>query len=209
MNLWARTTLRQLTVLAVALFFFSCEDETSILGFKNPNEKFQVSYIDIPLGVSQVLAIDSLITDLRPVSQNNLVDGILVGEYLDPDFGRINARSFLTMFPTSGVALASTAKFDSMTVQLRLNFYGYGSSGSQVMRLAIHEITGDTLTLFNGNRYYGSSPAPQYSVDSVGQAAIRVNIDSLFKEGSQPTHLQDTLLAQGRLTNEFGERVFN
>ena len=212
MNLWARTTLRQLTVLAVALFFFSCEDETSILGFPNPNKKFQVGYVDIALNASRILAVDSLITDVRPeldsLSRQTIsFDGIVVGEYLDPDFGRINAKSFLTMYATSGTALPATAEFDSLTIQLRLNFYGYGSSGEQVMRFAVHELTGDTLTLFNGNRYYGSSPAPQYS-DSIGRAVIAVNMDSLAAKGSLPANRQDTLLAQGRLSDGFGERVF-
>jgi hypothetical protein len=208
MNLWARTTLRQLTMLAVALFFFSCEDETSILGFKNPNEKFKVGYIDIPLNASRLLAIDSLITDLRPISQNNPVDGILVGEYTDPDFGKITARSFMSVYPTSSAAFASTAEYDSMTIHLRLNFYGYGSSGEQVKRVGIHEITSDTLTLFNGNRYYGSSPAPEYSADALGEAVITVNMDTLIKKASVASSRQDTLLATGRLNDDFGRRVF-
>ena len=60
MNLWVNR-IGQLTMLAVALFFFSCEDETSILGYKNPNSKFKVSYVEIPIE-SSVLLRDSLRT---------------------------------------------------------------------------------------------------------------------------------------------------
>ena len=58
MNLWV-SRVGQLAMLAVALFFFSCEDETSILGFKNPNSKFRASYVEIPIE-SSVLLRDSL-----------------------------------------------------------------------------------------------------------------------------------------------------
>lgn len=211
MNLWVRT-IRQLTVLAVALFFFSCENETSILGFKNPNKKFQVGFVDIPLNISSVLAIDSLITDLRPIvinNQINYVDGILVGQYQDDQFRKIEAKSFLTIAPLSTTALDATAVYDSITVQFRLNFYAYGFSGIKDLRFSIHEITGDTLTLFNDNRYYTTSAAPQYSVDAVGEATASVNYDSLQKQAALTSNRQDTLLAVGRLNDTFGMKVFD
>lgn len=210
MNLWART-LRQLTVVVVALFFFSCEDETSLLGFKSPNKKFDVSYIDIPLNVSQVVAIDSVVTDLRPIvvnAQARTVDGLVVGSYQDPDVGAINAQSFLTIAPTVPNALQTTAVYDSVTVQFRLNAYAYGFTGSQQKTFRIHEITGDTLTLFNGNTYYASSPAPQYNPEPLGQAVISVNYDSLQKQATISPTQQDTLLATGRLSDDFGARLF-
>ncbi|MGC1243042.1 MAG: DUF4270 family protein [Chryseosolibacter sp.] len=209
MNLSVRT-LRQLAVLAVALFFFSCEDETSILGFKNPNKKFQVAFVDIPLGVSNVLAVDSIITDLRPSvvnGQTSFADGLLVGEYTDAALGKVKAQSFVTIYPLSNTALPSSAVFDSVTVQFRLNFYGYGFSGNHVARFAIHEITGDTLSFFNGNRYYASSPAPQVSVSALGEAVVSVHADSLQKQAVL-TSRQDTLFAKGKLSDEFGQRLF-
>ena len=57
MNLWAKR-IGQLAVFAVALFFLSCQDEASLLGYKNPNTKFQVSYVEIPIE-SSVLLLDS------------------------------------------------------------------------------------------------------------------------------------------------------
>ena len=211
MNLWVRT-LRQLTVLAVALFFFSCEDEASLLGFKNPNKKFHVGYVDIPLNVSSVVAIDSVITDLRPFLDKDrrtvTVDGLLIGQYEDPAMGKISAQSFLTIYPLVNSELQSGAVYDSVTVQFRLNSYGYGFSGTQQKTFRIHEITGDTLTLFNGNTYYANSPAPQYSAEPIGQATVSVNYDSLLKQATLPINRQDTLLATGRLSDDFGSRLF-
>ena len=211
MNLWVRI-LRQLTLVSVALFFFSCEDESGLLGFKNPNKKFRVGYVDIPLNVSSVFSIDSLQTDLRPQiegGQTRIVDGILVGEYLDNELGKVTASSYLTIYPAPpATALPSTAVYDSITVQFRLNFYGYGFSGEKNLSFSVHEITGDTLTLFGGNRYYSSSPAPSFSAEPLGQASITVNYDSLKKEAVSAANQQDTLLATGRLSDDFGSRIF-
>ena len=210
MNLWART-LRQLAVVAVAFFLFSCEDETSLLGFKNPNKKFDVRYIDIPLHVSEVLAVDSVVTDLRPIvvdGQARSVDGLLIGQYQDPLVGNITAQSFLTIYPTINSALQSTAVYDSITVQFRLNAYAYGFTGSQQKTFKIHEITGDTLTLFNGNTYYASSAAPQYSAEPLGVAVTTVHYDTLEKQATLALNQRDTFLIAGRLSDEFGARIF-
>lgn len=211
MNLWVRTS-RQLAVWAVALFFFSCEDETSLLGFKNPNEKFHVGYVEIPLNVSSVVAIDSMVTDLRsildPNGQARTVDGLIVGQYQDPQVGSITAQSFISIFPTVNSALQTSAVYDSVTVQFRLNGYGYGFTGLQQKTFKIHELTGDTLTLFNGNTYYASSPAPQYSAEPLGEATVSVHYDSLLKQAAIVPSQQDTLLVTGRLADDFGARLF-
>jgi hypothetical protein len=198
--------------VAVALFFFSCEDESGLLGFKNPNKKFHVRYVDIPLNASSVLLADSLITDLRPLvesGQVRSVDGLLVGEYLDNELGKITASSYLTIYPLPpAAALPATAVFDSVTVQFRLNFEAYGFSGNRNQQIAVHEITGDTLTIFNGNRYYYNSPAPVYSPEPLGYASVTVNYDTLRKQGTAAPTQQDTVLATGRLTDEYGARIF-
>jgi hypothetical protein len=87
MNLWA-SRIGQLTTLAVALFFFSCEDETSTLGYKNPNSKFKVSYVEIPIE-SSVLLRDSVRT--TNFTYSGEPNKFLVGSYTDPVFGKITA----------------------------------------------------------------------------------------------------------------------
>ncbi|HET7179079.1 MAG TPA: hypothetical protein VFI14_05110, partial [Chryseosolibacter sp.] len=127
MNLWVRT-LGQLALLTVALFFFSCEDESSILGFKNPNKKFKVNYVDIPLP-SDVFLLDSLRTsNYYDVNRypNELLR-MLVGQYADDQLGDVRAAAFTQFFTSSPSKLTSTAVFDSVTLQLRFDFYTYGN----------------------------------------------------------------------------------
>jgi len=211
MNLWVRT-LRQLPLLVAAFFFFSCEDETNLLGYPSPNKKFEVQYVEIPLDVSSVLMVDSVKTDLAPnidAQSSEFVDGLLVGAYNDPLLGQVEARAFMTLYPVSSTALPESAVYDSVTVQFRLNFFAYGGAPEmQTRRFAIHQITGDTLTFFNGNRYYSTTEGPTYNPEPLGYAVVRAHYDSLFKQ-SQATVNRDTVLARGRLLDSFGMQLFN
>ena len=130
MNLWAKS-LRQLSFVAVALFFFSCEDENTLLGFKNPVPKFNVAFVDIPL-TSNSFLIDSIITDNKTGSS-----ALLIGKYNDPAFGAVTATPVLNINYTSGSRIPGDAIFDSVTFSLRYNYYHYGFSGERTEKFSI------------------------------------------------------------------------
>lgn len=190
-------------LFAVALFFFSCNEEDSILGFRNPNKKFNVFQIDIPL-TSSVVLIDSVITD--NISTNtSLTHDVLVGSYNDPTLGLIKAESFLPLSPGSSTQLAASAVYDSVTVQLQLNLYAYGNSGPQQEKITLHEITGDSLSFYK-RYYYNSSVA--YNASPLSEISFNVHYDSLRKEATKTTG-RDTVLAKGRMDDNFGQRLFD
>lgn len=201
MNLWAKT-LRQLTLFSVALFFFSCTNEDSILGFRNPNKKFNVYQIEIPLSTSVVL-IDSVITD-NISSNTSQTHDVLVGQYDDPAFGMVKAESFLQLSPGSSTQLSASAIYDSVTIQLQLNFYAYGNSGQQQEKFTVHEITGDSLSYFK--RYYYNNTLA-YNTSPLGEVSMTVHYDSLRKEATRTTR-KDTV-ARGRLDDNLGTRLFD
>lgn len=200
MNLSAKS-LGRFAMLAVALFFFSCEDETSFLGFKNPNKKFNVSYIEIEIPTS-VLSIDSVITDnVGAIFNGRPVNA--VGAYTDPLMGTVKAETYLQLRPAADSKFEDNAELDSVTIQLRLNFYSYGFTGAQEMKFNLHEITGEPLSLDSIKRYYSNSNV-QYNPDPIGQASIFVDRKHL------DTTKQDTvLLIRGRFEQAFGEKILS
>src|SRR5688500_14589768 len=105
MNLWVNRIQGQLTVLAVALFFFSCEDEASRLGYPNPNSKFDLKTIDIPVS-SSILLLDSIRTSNYDAV--NDVNRFLVGRYNDSRFGDIASATFAELLP------ADTLEIDTL-----------------------------------------------------------------------------------------------
>jgi hypothetical protein len=201
MNLWAKSFGR-LTVLAVALFFFSCEDETSLLGLKNPNPKFNVTYVEIPIE-SSVLSIDSVYTDNK-----TSVGGVLVGQYFDNQMGNIRSEAYLQIVPGTSALIPEGAVYDSLTVQFRLNYYSYGFSGDQTEKFTIHEITGDTLSRMLANRYKASSTIA-YDPTPMDEAVVDLDYDSLKKQYALAAASQDTLITSARLSDLMGQQIFN
>ena len=202
MNLWAKRSVRQLAVLAVALFFFSCADETSLLGFKNPKPKFSVSYIEFPLS-SSALLIDSVVTDNKGQSGINLI-----GQYDDSSLGAVRTESFLQMLPTSVSKLDAASIYDSVVFQAKLNFYAYGFSGDENFGFKIHEITGDSLNRMATSRYYYNSTL-SYLAEPSGEAFISLNGDSLRHYATLAANKQDTILLKTKLDDELGMRLFD
>lgn len=143
MNLWAKR-IGQLTLLAVALFFLSCEDETSILGFKNPNEKFDIRYVDIPI-TSSTLLIDSVRSSNNFTS--NDFNRLLVGHYIDPVFGEITSSSYFQYVPSNKINVDEkhldtiSYVYDSASLFLGFDYYAYGSDGNTSQTINIHELT--------------------------------------------------------------------
>ena len=207
MNLWAKS-LGRLAVFAIALFFFSCEEESSFLGFKK-NPKFNVTSVDLPLSTS-VFSIDSIITDNKAANNSLLSSSnLLVGQYADPALGQVRAEAFTQIFPSGASLIPADAAYDSVTVQFRLNFYGYGFSGTRSQTFGIHEITGDSLSYYSvpAKRYWTSDEF-QYDPSALAETTVTVNYDSLKKQSNLGPTSQDTLLASALLPEEFGRRIF-
>lgn len=203
MNLWART-LRQLAVLAVALFFFSCEDETSILGFKNPNEKFKVNYVDIPIE-SSVLLLDSIRTsNLYTTSETNR---LLVGKYTDGAFGEVSATAFTQFFTTntSKTFLKESAEYDSVSIELSFDFYSYGTLSATPQTISVHEVERE-LKIDSLSYYFNKSNTP-YNPTPLGSKTFAISPDDFN------TYIEDqkdtTISINFPLDLDFGQRIFD
>lgn len=198
MNLWAKR-IGQLAVLAVALFFFTCQEETSILGYKNPNSKFKVSYVEIPLE-SSVLLRDSLRTS--NFFHFGEVNRLLVGNYTDEAFGNIAASAFTQYFTTNIAKLGSTAVFDSVSLQLRFDFYNYGASTPSTQIISVHELDQELKSDSVAN--YFNKTNISYST-TLGTKTFSINPED-FAESAKDG---DTITIRLPLDPNFGQRIFN
>jgi hypothetical protein len=137
MNLWVNR-LRQLALLSVALFFFACEDETSLNGFKNPNSKFEGKYVEIPLSTSNLL-LDKIRTS------NYLFEGeynrFLIGSYDDPIFGKVTSTAFTQFFTSSSTKKPEGATIEKITIELALDLSVYGAQTEQNQVFNIYELS--------------------------------------------------------------------
>jgi hypothetical protein len=188
--------------VAVALFFFSCEDENTILGFKNPDPKFNVSFVEIPL-TSNLQLIDSIITDNKNGGGN-----MLIGRYLDNALGEVQAESYLQIYPGSATQIPVDAEFDSLTLSIRYNFYGYGFYGERTETFAIHELY-DSLNRNLTVRSQFNRPDIAYNPTPMAVASVTVRSDSLTKQLNITANQQDTLVARAKLSEALGRKIFS
>lgn len=203
MNLWVKRIALGLSAV-VALFLFACLDDESILGFRNQNQKFKVSYIEIPIE-SSVLLFDSLRTS------NYLSDPVtrlLVGSYEDPVFGRVTADAYTQIRPSNILRVKEEgAIYDSVTLHLHLDLYNYGSGSTSTEPFTIYRLT-EGLTFRNGNDYYTNS-AVAYDPKPLGTGSAAIK-PALFNEELEDIFNVDTIITTSiKLDDSFGTSLFN
>ena len=202
MNLWANRVV-QLASLLVALFFFSCEDEASVLGFKNQNQKFEASYIEIPIE-SSVLLLDSQRTS-NFIFQNE-TNRLLIGQYTDDKFGGVAANAYTQFFTNSGAKLPADATYDSVTLQLVLDFYHYGSTDALTSQsVSVYEV--DEELHYDNRRNYFSKSEALVKPSPLGTKTFTVSPKEL--DGYIADKSDTTILIKIPLDKAFGERIFD
>ena len=202
MNLWANRVV-QLASLLVALFFFSCEDEASVLGFKNQNQKFEASYIEIPIE-SSVLLLDSQRTS-NFIFQNE-TNRLLIGQYTDDKFGGVAANAYTQFFTNSGAKLPGDATYDSVTLQLVLDFYHYGSTDALTSQsVSVYEV--DEELHYDNRRNYFSKSEALVKPSPLGTKTFTVSPKEL--DGYVADKSDTTILIKIPLDKAFGQRIFD
>jgi len=202
MNLWAKR-IGQLAVIPVALFFFSCEDEAGVLGYKNPNPKFEASYIEIPVE-SSVLLLDSQRTSNFVFSSET--NRLLLGKYVDSEFGTLTADAYTQFFTTSATPLPADVTYDSVSVHLLLDFYNYGSRDTTTTQsVSIYELDEDLL--YENRKYYFNKSEAQVKSIPLGSKNFRVNPDTLDAYAAKSS--TKTVVVKVPIDKAFGQRIFD
>jgi len=144
-----------------ALFLISCEDPGQIgIGGSVPNE-LNVKYVELPLE-SVVANIDSI----------NTVGALLLGNYDDPEFGKVQATGYtgLSIYDLN-LSVNESAIFDSCFLSLKVN-YAIGPDLNSNIDINIMRL-GDTL---NRSKVYYSKDSI-FTPRSIGQTLYNYGSD--------------------------------
>ncbi|MDD2564202.1 MAG: DUF4270 family protein [Salinivirgaceae bacterium] len=122
-------------ILSTLIVLASCKEDDSIIGLDLQNNQFSVQYDTIHTTTTSTLLADSL-------SLNGASIGLL-GDYIDPDFGRVQpVLAFQVVPKTTVVNLGDNPIGDSIviTLQERSGYYGLDSAATQKVKVyRIHE----------------------------------------------------------------------
>jgi hypothetical protein len=188
--------------MTVALFFFSCEEETTFLGFP-ADQRFNVYYTEVPV-LSSVYLHDSVVTS------NYYTDALsrfLVGKYDDELFGSVSTSCY-AQFSRLGTLPDSLTFgiYDSISIQLAFDLnYLYGSNTVTPQEIAVFELD-ETLDRYDSLTPYFSHSTAAVKPTPVGGKVYQVDPE-LFKE-IVDDDVDTTLSIRFKLDDELGTRVF-
>jgi hypothetical protein len=206
MNLWVKRT-GQLALIAVALFFLSCKDDVTP-GFRNPKDKFNVNYVEIPLE-SSVYLLDSIRTSNVPGEFGRL----MVGKYNDPAFGTVTANGFMEIRPFNASLGIDDEDlpliiYDSVRLDMRYDFYSYGTSGTSNETFNVHLLTelisSDTVERA-ANRFYSKKNDVDYDPTPIGTKTVSINGAEFKVEFDKGASEKDNRLLSIKLEDSFGQ----
>ncbi len=154
------------TLTWVFLLILSCTDDAALVGFRK-DPRLGTRYVEIPLDYGVVLH--------EPISTQNVANDdlarLMVGRADDPDLGTLEATAFFNFSPPIQTVFPSDAAvFKSLTLQLKFDYYSYGSTDSTDMQLNIHELT-EQMT--PDHVYYSGTPT-NYSPTVIGDTTFAI-----------------------------------
>ena len=132
------------------LMFAACNEDAIdssefVAGEKFTESNIRVIRIDTATVATSTIKFDSLIT-----SQSSR---ILVGKYVDPEFGTVRCASYFELVPSS-YTINSEAEFDSIALYLKFDNYYYNDTLRQ-NTIQIKELN-ETLKAYNGDDLYNT-----------------------------------------------------
>lgn len=185
-----------------AVIFWSCKDEASFLGFRNPTSKFETRFIEFPVE-SSVIWLDSLRTSNYIF--NNETNRFLLGKYQDDLLGEVSASFYTQYFGFVLGKIDASSVLDSVVLQLRYDLYTYGTISTNPQTFEVYELA-KTISRQASPFYFNKTSVPLG--DLIGTGTIYPN-PILFKNKLDSGKTSEVFKVRIRLDQAFGQRLFN
>lgn len=199
MSLWVRRAGH--LIIAGALFFLSCEEDITLLGYK-ADQRFGVYFWDIPLE-SSVLFIDSLRTSNLSQETNRL----LIGQYNDDLLGEVTTGLYSQYYRNGSLPDSlSFSTFDSVSLHLAFDEYFYGSRDATFQEYAVYELEEELVNVLSENPLYYANSVKQLGAQ-IGSKAF--TMDPVYLEDAVENDLDTTYIRTIPLDPAFGQRLFD
>lgn len=186
----------------VAVGVWSCKDEASFLGFRNPVPKFETRFIEFPVS-SSVVWVDSLRTSNYVFSSEP--NRLLLGRYTDDKLGQVTASFYTQYFSNVLAKIDTQSELDSAVLQLRYDFYTYGAISVNPLTLEVYELA-KTISRASSPFYFNKTSVPLGQL--IGSGTIFPN-PIVFRNKLDSGKTSEAFYARVPLSNQFGQRLFD
>jgi hypothetical protein len=185
------------SLVVVAMALVACEEPEGIgLDVLPAGEEMPIAWVDTFTVYVRTVTDDS-------VSTSNLSGTYLIGDFQDPDFGRVQARLY-TQFhlPSTNIDFGTGATIDSIIINLAYNgSYGSTDKLRGMQRFGVYRLTED---IYDSATYY-SNVSHEFDPTPIGTKEFRPDLFSNVDTGT------DTLPPSFRirLDDAFGTSILN
>jgi len=152
--------LRLLVLFSLSVYMSGCNSGDQIESLVQPNpDDFSVLFSDTSTVALSTIGSDSVMTGGS--------SRLLVGRYIDPYFGKIQASSFFQATTSGALTIPELAVYDSLVLSLKYNNYTYGDT-TIAMNLSVHKLQTDIM---EKDAFYNTNSTP-YDAVPIGQVKV-------------------------------------
>lgn len=156
---------RLLVVFSLSAYMTGCESGPSVEALVQPNpDDFAVIFSDTSTVALSSVGTDSMMTGSVTLG---VPERMLVGRYVDPYFGKVQASSFFQTATSGAVTVPELAVYDSLVLSLKYDGYTYGDT-TAAMNLSVHKLQSNIM---DKGVYYNTNTMP-YDALPIGQAKV-------------------------------------
>jgi hypothetical protein len=154
------TAYKLLFIIGFSFSLAGCQWGDQIESLVQPNpDDFAVSFNDTTTVQLSTVLTDSVMTGAQ--------SRLLVGRFIDPYFGKIQATTFFQPTTQMGVTIPDNAQYDSLVLSLTYDLYTYGDT-TKTLNIAVHRLLEDIL---DKNSYYNGN-STSYDPVAIGKIAL-------------------------------------
>jgi len=143
---------------------------------------------------------------LRTSNLSGETSRVLTGSYVDPVFGPTQAQAITQFRPVAPLStrILPSAVFDSVVLQMRFDFYTYGSIGQTTQTFDVYELA-EELNL-NDDYFFNSDI--DITNNSLGSESVNISYE-YFQEELENTSTDSVVTLKIKLSDSFGQRLYD
>lgn len=181
-------------ILLISVVFTSCKKDTDIgLSTQPAGDKINTSFFD-------TLAIEAYTVKNDSVKSKNEAYGLL-GNYIDPVFGKVSASFLAHVVPVSdNINFGDSAEL--VSIKLYLDYKGNYGDSSKSQNIQIYKLS---QTIYKDTSYYSFRKASEFYNSATFLTSKLINPSSLYSDSLEidlPSSLGDSILKNKKIIDK-------
>lgn len=195
---------KQAGLFLVILLLLSCEDNTGLVGFKNPNRDFEVFQKEFTIPTTTFL-MDSVSTSN---SASDDTTRLMVGFMDDARFGKTTATAYTQYLPIGApLGISPRATYQRLELTMVFDYYWQGNRQDNQETYNVYEVTDSILTYLP---HFSNKSTPYGALVGTTSKIVSPNAFEKNKDSNVNADVTDDILDSLNISldDNLGKRLF-